>query len=154
MSAQTAPQTAPNRWRWLVNYILRASAAIGPLERLILRAALEHVQSIEGARVALACVGKTVERDYGAMVDDRFGPDLAPIHPPGPQWSTAVLQIAASRGGLDGMILTEAVKHVVSEEGFRVALGALRIPIDEGWVEHLRAAGAARRDVVNASSPG
>lgn len=45
-----------NRWRWLVLYILRSSSAFGPLERLILRAASEQVQSIEGARVALACV--------------------------------------------------------------------------------------------------
>lgn len=54
-------------------------------------------------------------------------------------WKGMTLRLARqASSGIDRMILTAAAQHVVSEEGFRVALAATGREPEAGLVEHLR----------------
>lgn len=54
------------------------------------------------------------------------------------RWRGEVLRVAQGRGGLDRMVLTSSAKHVRSEEGLRVALGAIGIDVDDQWIASVK----------------
>lgn len=54
-------------------------------------------------------------------------------------WKGRALRIARqASSGVDRLILQAAAEHIVSEEGFRVALAAVGREPEAGLVEHLR----------------
>lgn len=54
-------------------------------------------------------------------------------------WKGMALRLARqASSGVDRLILQAAAEHIVSEEGFRVALAAVGREPEAGLVEHLR----------------
>jgi hypothetical protein len=54
------------------------------------------------------------------------------------RWRGEVLRVAQGRQGINRMILKAAAEHVKTEEGLRVALGALCMTVDDAWIDEIK----------------